>query len=365
MFPRDPICSGLRRFWLQFVLCGFLVLPGGCGKERESPSESGKILWGTSSVGSSGHRALMTLATMLNRESDLYDITVRPMPGAVMTIRNYSSGNLDGFYGADVSFQELAENSGRFAGFRERMEREPIQSFWAYSMSMGVAIHERDRKNIKDWSDLSGKTVFTGPAPWDTRAHLERLFLELEINHEYQEVDLGLAGSQLHSGGVDAVGIYITGTRDMAPWVAEMELSTDIALLNPSPSQIERLEQAGYQRFTASPELFQTEIHVDGGHFFPFYYGFHLGEDIPEDDMYQILLIVEKNAEDLAAADPVFRQISQDMPGLQKEAVLRTVAYTKVHPGLARYMRERGVWDESWNDRIAELPSSVASPDQE
>ena len=360
MFLKDHLYADARAFRLSILFCGLVLFLAGCAKERGSPRETGEILWGTSSVGSSGHRALLALATLLNRESDQFDITVRPMPGAVMTIRNYSSGNLDGFYGADVSFQELAENAGRFAGFRERMQREPLQSFWVYSMSMGVAIHERDRDRIKDWSDLDGKVVFTGPGPWDTRAHLERLFRELEINHVYQEVDLGLAGSQLHSGGVDAVGVYITGTRDLAPWVAEMELSTDIALLNPNAAQIERLAQAGYQRFSASPEIFQTKVHVDEGHFFPFFYGFHLGEDISEKELYEILVLLEENALELAGADPVFRQIADDMPGLQRDGVARTIDYARVHPGLARYMRERGVWDESWDDRIALLPSNTA-----
>lgn len=338
---------------LSVILSVFFV---GCSDERRSPAETGEILWGTSSVGSSGHRALLALATLLNRESDFYEITVRPMPGAVMTIRNYSSGNLDGFYGADVSFQELAEDSGRFQGYRERMQREPIQSFWAFTMSMGVAIHKRDQDRIKNWSDLSGETVFTGPAPWDTRAHLERLFRTMGVEHRYREVDLGLAGSQLHSGGLDAVGIYITGTSDLAPWVAEMELSTDLVLLNPDAEEIEVLEQAGFERFSAPADLFQTNVQVEEGHFFPFYYGFHLGEDISEEDLYQILLLIEKNGGRLAESDPVFRELAEDMPSLQKRAVERTVSYAKVHPGLARYMRERGVWDDDWNQRVAQLP---------
>jgi hypothetical protein len=29
------------------------------------------------------------------------------------------------------------------------------------------------------------------------------------------------------------------------------------------------------------------------------------------------------------------------------------VEYAPVHPGLARYMREKGVWDAKWDSRIA------------
>jgi uncharacterized protein len=41
------------------------------------------------------------------------------------------------------------------------------------------------------------------------------------------------------------------------------------------------------------------------------------------------------------------------MPGLQRRGVTSSVDYVPVHPGLAKYMREKGVWDKKWDARIA------------
>src|SRR5690606_1973820 len=103
------------------------------------------ITWGTSAVGSSGHRALVNLATILNRELDKYQVTVQPMPGAIISVKSYATGQTLGYYGADIAFYELATGTNRFEGFKEQMQREPVQSFWAYTVEVGVAIHERDK----------------------------------------------------------------------------------------------------------------------------------------------------------------------------------------------------------------------------
>ena len=86
----------------------------------------------------------------------------------------------------------------------------------------------------------------------------------------------------------------------------------------------------------------------------PFYYGLHLGMDVSEDDMYRILLAAEENVDELATVDKAFKQIQADMPHMQRRGVEAAIDLVPVHPGLARYMRERGVWDAAWDSRIAQ-----------
>ncbi|MBI4195664.1 MAG: TRAP transporter substrate-binding protein, partial [Betaproteobacteria bacterium] len=49
-------------------------------------SQVKEIPWGTAAVGSSGHRALVGLAEVLNREMPGYRITVQPATGAIITM---------------------------------------------------------------------------------------------------------------------------------------------------------------------------------------------------------------------------------------------------------------------------------------
>lgn len=311
------------------------------------------IPWGTSAVGSSGHRALVNLAELLNREWEGYRVTAQPTPGAIVSVKGYATGQFEGYYGADVAFYELANDTNRFRGFKAQMKREPVQSFWTFTAESGVAIHARDRDTIRQWRDLSGQRVFTGPLPWDVRAHLERAFAALGVDHEYVEVDLATAGSLLESGGIKAFITYTNALATTAPWITEASLATDWAILNPTAEELDILSEAGFGSVEVDPDVFKTDIHADTAILLPFYYGFHVGLDVPAEDVFAKLVVIEKNVEELAAADGAFAQIKDDMIGMQVRGVTASIDYVRVHPGLAHYMRERGVWNDEWDSSIA------------
>lgn len=332
---------------LVLLAAGLMVawgLPASAQKE---------IRWGTSAVGSAGHKALVVMADVLNKEMPKYRITVQPTPGAIVTVKGYATGQFDGYYGADIAFYELANDIKRFKGFKSSMKRQPVQSFWTYTVEMGVAIHNRDRGKMKSWADLTGKAIFTGNPPWDTRAQLERIFEALGVKYEYRQVDLSAAGSLLESGRIDGFGLYTNGEASVPPWIAEASLATDWAALNPTADEVAKLKKAGFAVIEQKPQVFNRNIHADKAILFPFYYGFHVGLEVPEDDVYQMLKLVEKNVGELTKGDKSFSQIAKDMAGFQRRGVESSVNLVPVHPGLAKYMREKGVWDAKWDARIA------------
>lgn len=312
-----------------------------------------EIPWGTSAVGSAGHKALVALADLLNREMPKYRVTVQPTPGAIVTVKGYATGQFEGYYGADIAFYELANDIKRFKGFKSSMKRQPVQSFWTYTVEMGTAIHVRDQGKIKNWHDLAGKALFTGNPPWDTRAQLERAYEALGVKYEYRQVDLSAAGSLLQSGRIDGFGLYSNGEAGVPPWITEASLATDWAALNPSADEIATLRKAGFAILEQKPAVFSRDVHADKVILLPFYYGFHVGLEIPADDVYQMLKIIEKNAGELAKADKGFSQIAKDMSGFQRRGVEAAVNLVPIHPGLAKYMREKGVWDAKWDARVA------------
>ena len=312
-----------------------------------------QLRWGTSAVGSSGHRALVALAEVLNREMPKYQATVQPTPGAIVTVKGYATGQFDGYYGADIAFYELANDIRRFEGFKASIKRQPVQSFWTYTVEMGIAIHVRDQGKIKNWHDLAGKTLFMGNPPWDTRAQLERAFAALGVEYRYRQVDLSAAGSMLERGGLDGFCLYSNAEAAVPPWITEASLATDWAAVNPSAEEIATLKKAGFAILEQKPEVFKRDVHTDKVILLPFYYGFHVGLEVPEEDVYQMLKIIEKNVNELAKADKGFSQIAKDMPGFQRRGVTAAANLVPIHPGLAKYMREKGVWDAKWDARVA------------
>ena len=312
-----------------------------------------EIPWGTSAVGSAGHKALVVLADVLNREMPKYRVTVQPPPGAIVTVKGYATGQFEGYYGADIAFYEFANDIKRFKGFKASVKRQPVQSFWTFTVEMGIAIHNRDRGKIKSWGDLTGKALFTGLPPWDTRAQLERAFEAIGLKYQYRQVDLSAAGSLLESGRIDGFGLYSNGEASVPPWIVEASLATDWAALNPSADEIAKLKKAGFAILEQKPQVFNRDVHNDKVILLPFYYGFHVGLEVPEEDVYQMLKVVEKNVAELAKADKSYSQIAKDMAGFQKRGVTAAADFVPIHPGLAKYMREKGVWDKKWDARIA------------
>ena len=319
-----------------------------------SPASAMEIRWGTSAVGSSGHRALTSLVEVLKREMPQHQFTVQPTPGAILTVKGYAMGQFEGYYGADIAFYELATGTNRFKGFKEQMKHQPVQSFWAFTVEVGVGIHQRDVGKIKSWRDLSGKRVFTGPRPWDVRAHLERALRAAGVDFEYLEVGTEAAGTLLDAGRYSGMLIYTNAEATTAPWISEASMQTDWATLNPSADELATLKKAGFAVVDVDDKVFGKKAsQVNKAKLLPFYYGLHLGMEVPDDDVYKMLKIIESNLAELTKADRGFQQIADNMVGMQRLGVESSIEFVPVHPGLARYMREKGVWDAKWDSRIA------------
>ncbi len=338
----------MKKGIILLIAAGFIIAAVG-----EGWCQPKDIRWATSAAGSSGHRALVNFDSIIDKEMPEYRITVLPTPGAIVSVKGYATGQFDGYYGADVAFYELANDINRFKGFKASMKRYPVQSFWVYSVEVGVGILAKDKGKLKKWGDLSGQPVFTGPLPWDVRAHLERAFKELGVKHVYREMDLSSVGAQLEAGNIKGFNAYTNAEVTTAPWIIEISVGTDWAILNPSQEEADLLRKKGFWVAEVKPEAFKKDIHAPKAILLPFYYGFHVGLEIPEQDVYKMLTIIEKKAGELAKADSAYRQIKEDMPGFQRRGVASSVDFVPIHPGLAKYMRERKVWDSKWDARIA------------
>ncbi len=295
------------------------------------------------------------LADILNKAMPELRINVLPYPGAVGTVKGFATGEIDGYYGSDVALKELADNSGRFKDFKSRITVQPVQSFWCYTLDVGLAIKASDRDSIKSWADLSGKDVYTGPLPFDTRLHLENAMHAVGANHVYKQVDLSTAGSQLNSGSIKGMIIYAAGGQTPPPWIAEASLSVDWAALNPSDKELAELKAKGFASEQVDPANFhKKEIYVKKVTLLPFYWGFDLGMNISTDEMVKMLTVIEQHADELAKLDPSFKQIGGGkMAAFQKQALESTYTLVPIHPGLAKFLKAKNQWDPKFDAHVA------------
>lgn len=338
--------------WTGIVVAAVMGVMVSAASAQQQPKD---IRWGTPPVGTTGHKAMVALSALLNKEMPQYRISVLPTAGAITTVKGFATKELDGNYGSDIAFYELANDTNRFKGFKARIQRMPVQAFWSNTIEVSLAVHARNKDKYKKWGDLAGKRIFTGPLPFDVRAHIERALNELGIKFTYVQVDLATVGSQLESGAIDAMMIYTASEGAPPPWLAEASLAADWAALNLSADELATLKKKGLGSVEISPTVYKRNVHVDKVVELPFFYSFNVGLDVPADDVYKMLKIIEANAADLAKVDPSFAQLAKDMPGFQKRGVQSSVDYVPIHPGLAKYMKEKGVWDAKWDAKIATM----------
>ena len=142
---------------LKRVLTAFAVVSALSITSSALAQQPKDIRWGTPPVGTSGHKAMVALANILNKEMPQYRISVLPTAGAITTVKGFALKEFDGFYGSDVAFHELATDTNRFKGFKAKVLRQPVQSFWSNTIEVSLAVHARNKDKIKKWGDLAGK----------------------------------------------------------------------------------------------------------------------------------------------------------------------------------------------------------------
>ena len=81
----------LKRMLAVFTIVSALGFAG-------SPawSQPKDIRWGTPPVGTSGHKAMVILSSILNKEMPQYRISVLPTAGAITTVKGYATHEYDG-----------------------------------------------------------------------------------------------------------------------------------------------------------------------------------------------------------------------------------------------------------------------------
>ena len=313
-----------------------------------TPLEKITFRWGTSRVGTTGYKTLAKLTEILGKEMPNYDFSVIATPGAAASIKDYAVRNLEGCYAGTLQFKHLYSGIGLFEGFKA--ERYPVQTFWCFTLDACCIIPDAKKDVYRSWADLNGKKIFTLPLAWELGMWVRDGLTLLGINYTHVEIGTDMVATSLKKGDIDAAFIYITSGISLAPWIKELEMSVDIAILNPSPDEVSRLKKAGYVFVEVNPRVFSTNVDVEKIYAIPLYYGFHVGVEMSEDTVYKILKIFEKYSKELIDYDPLFKVLEKDFAGFQVLGI-KSCPEIPVHPGLAKYLKEKGLWSDEW--RIA------------
>jgi TRAP-type uncharacterized transport system substrate-binding protein len=79
----------------------------------------------------------------------------------------------------------------------------------------------------------------------------------------------------------------------------------------------------------------------------PVLFGYNVRADMPEHVVYKMVNKFYADRESLAKGDPGLIPMARDFVGMQVQGISANPAIP-VHPGLARFLKEKKAWKESW-----------------
>ncbi|MGD8880742.1 MAG: TAXI family TRAP transporter solute-binding subunit [Desulfobacterales bacterium] len=305
--------------------------------------------WGTSNPGAYGYRVSAFLSDFLRRAMPDYDVTVYPYVSTTANIKSFLVGELESTYSAEPGLRKLYAFQKPYKGFEPNVQQMPVQSFWSYTMETHILTLPKNKDKYRSWSDLDGKKIYMTKAGYMNHINIFRAMRDINgLKIKHVEVDMSKVADALRAGTIDATAAYTTALVSLAGWIKVLDVASPLQGVNPTPEQIKKLTAAGFTPAKINmKKAYTKDLGVDELFGVPFYFGYHHGLKFPAEAVYQALKAFEAEAEMLTKLDPGFGPLAADFAGFQVKGI-QSIPEVPVHPGLAKYLEEKGLWDSSW-----------------
>jgi TRAP-type uncharacterized transport system substrate-binding protein len=328
---------------LAVVLVSVFALPGPAAAEKTM------WRWGCSDPSAYGYRVSAFMSDFLRRGMPDYDVTVYPFVSTTANIKNFLVGKLESTYSAEPGLRALYSFKKPFLGFEPNVKQMPVQSLWSYTMETHILTLPKNKDKYRTWQDLDGKKIYMTKAGYMNHINIFRAMKDicgLKIKHV--EVDASKVADALRAGTIDATAAYTTALVSLASWIKVLDVSSPLQGVNPTPAQIKKLIAAGFTPAKIDiKKAYTKSLGVDELYGVPFYFGYHHGLSFPAEGVYKALKVFEDAAPTMVKLDAGFGPLAKDFAGFQVKGI-QSIPEMPVHPGLARYLKEKGLWDPAW-----------------
>jgi TRAP-type uncharacterized transport system substrate-binding protein len=278
-----------------------------------------------------------------------YDVTVYPYVSTTANIKSFLVGNLESTYSAEPGLRKLYAFKKPFKGFEPNVKQMPVQSLWAYTMETHILTLPKNKDKFRTWQDLDGKKIYMTKAGYMNHINIFRAMTDINgLKIKHVEVDMSKVAGALRAGTIDAVACYTTALVSLAGWIKVLDVSTPLQGVNPTPAQIKKLIAAGFTPAKINmKKAYTRDLGVDELYGVPFYFGYHHGLLFSEEGVYKMLKVFEAAGATMVKLDAGFGPLAKDFAGFQVKGI-KSIPEIPVHPGLARYLKEKGLWDPAW-----------------
>jgi TRAP transporter TAXI family solute receptor len=306
------------------------------------------LRWATSPVGSYGYQIAASMTKIVEEAlGGEYTVTVQPYTSPTVAMKAVMDGNGEIAYTADIGMTQFKERIGGFKDYQPRMP-EIAHTWYSYPMESMMAVAAKDADKFKCWRDFSGKPVFYTNAGFMNWLNWQRIYKALGYDFKHVQIDLKSNADAMQGGTVVGSATYTTAGRSLASYWKETEIRMDIRVVNPCPDEVAKIKAAGLAVVEVDPKgAFSKNVGPATLMGVPILFGYNVGTNISDDVVYKMLAAFYKNKDTLAKNEPGFEPMAKDFVGLQVQGISANPD-VPVHPGLAKFLKERNAWNSKW-----------------
>jgi uncharacterized protein len=302
---------------------------------------------GTAGSGTPTESAGQALARAMDEHSDV-SLTVQNTDGWQSNLYEYDGGNFDAFGVDNNSLASARDDDNDFED--EPVDRMPHQGFQFTTLDMFFVSTEDSGLESTDQLMDGGYNVFPLEPGAGTRASTEQLLRDVGIwdANEMMEVDFGDIAGRVEEGEADALVLYGVNGAELAGWCQEVDVRSDDGLelmetgdelrgaIDEHPGlALEEIEPYGFEQ--------SVDAYVDTVECWALIGQWAFGSEVSEEVAYEITRVSSEHWETIADADGT--TLDHSDPQTMTESILDDIP---IHPGVAEFWEEEGVWDDSW-----------------
>ena len=306
-------------------------------------------------IGTTGSMAYVVGSLLTDTVRDVlptFGVSSYPIGGVSANTKEFIKGNLE------VTFSSASDLKLLYA--REEWYKDtpkdvlmPVHTLYILSINHLIVTtpEYKEKYRLNTWKDLDAKKVTLFSVKYENYKWHEKALKTLGVNFTHVEMDLDMIPDALKKGDILACVFPTTGGTP-PPWGLSLATKEKIVAIYPSEDEVKVLEKAGLAMGWFSTAKFK-EYNVDVlgldkafGVVLVVGWNTHT-KFMSEDEVYKLLKTMISKKDELAKMTTYFSEFAEDPIGVHVTAI-STAPEIPVHPGLAKLLKEYGVWRSEW-----------------
>ena len=306
------------------------------------------LVVGTSGSGTPTEAAGQALARACNEESDFLTLTVQNTDGWSANLIEHDQGTIPAMGVDNNSLANALADEGPYED--TPVEDLPHQGFMYTNLDIHfVATEDSGVTSTEDLYD-GGYSIYPLQPGAGTRALTEDVLRQAGIwdENDMLQIEFGEIAGAVEEGRADVIAMYGVNGVALSGWCEEVDLRSGGSLnLIELDDELRQLieDHDGTQLIETDPYGYEQDVTetTDTMTAFQLIGQWAFGSEVPAEVAYEIARISSEHWETVQESDPT--ALDHSDPESMTAGVLPEIP---IHPGVADYWEENGVWNDEW-----------------